>query len=172
MLLASWRSRALCTPKTIPSCSATPGSDLHDPPCLYSGHCTVALLTTNFTAAALTTHCHRKPFSVDREVNTAELLKELSSRPKYSMATPRTPAGQMTPVSQKLSQSPATPGAWKHPKFDEITRRQYATTFDERNVRAIIVNILVLILSFAAFDVLPRIPGGYVSPKNGRRRRS
>jgi nucleoporin POM34 len=57
--------------------------------------------------------------------------------------TPRTPA---TPSAQ--TEQPYTPnGSWRHPKFDEIARRQYATTFDERNVRAIVVNAGLLFLS-------------------------
>jgi nucleoporin POM34 len=59
---------------------------------------------------------------------------------------PATPSAPSTPSAQ--ADQPATPGgAWKHPKFDEIARRQYATTFDERNVRAIVANLGLLFLS-------------------------
>ncbi|KAF2125370.1 hypothetical protein P153DRAFT_111916 [Dothidotthia symphoricarpi CBS 119687] len=58
-------------------------------------------------------------------------------------ATPQTPA---TPTAQR-HQLDTPNGAWKHPKFDEIARRQYATTFDERNVRTIVANTGLLILS-------------------------
>jgi nucleoporin POM34 len=65
-------------------------------------------------------------------------------------STPRasnTPTTPSTPAAQTAAQ-PATPsGAWKHPKFDEIAQRQYATTFDERNVRIIVVNVALLFLS-------------------------
>lgn len=58
-------------------------------------------------------------------------------------ATPQTPA---TPAAQ--TSAPYTPnGTWRHPKFDEIARRQYATTFDERNVRAVVANASFLFLS-------------------------
>jgi nucleoporin POM34 len=58
-------------------------------------------------------------------------------------ATPQTPA---TPSAGP--EQPYTPnGSWRHPKFDEIARRQYATTFDERNVRAIVLNVGFLFLS-------------------------
>ena len=58
-------------------------------------------------------------------------------------ATPQTPA---TP-SVQTEQSCTPNGSWRHPKFDEIARRQYATTFDERNVRAIVLNAGFLFLS-------------------------
>jgi nucleoporin POM34 len=61
--------------------------------------------------------------------------------------TPATPSTPSTPAAQ--SDQPYTPsGSWKHPKFDEIARRQHATTFDERNVRAIVANASLLALSF------------------------
>ncbi|RYO30444.1 hypothetical protein AA0111_g5523 [Alternaria arborescens] len=58
-------------------------------------------------------------------------------------ATPQTPA---TPSAQ-TEQSYTPNGSWRHPKFDEIARRQYATPFDERNVRAIVLNAGFLFLS-------------------------
>ena len=67
-------------------------------------------------------------------------------------SAPATPATPATPAAQK--QGPETPtGAWKHPKFDEITRRQYATTFDERNVRVILVNGVLLLLSLFVLSI-------------------
>lgn len=61
-------------------------------------------------------------------------------------STPRTPATPSTPAPQ--ADQPYTPnGAWKHPKFDEIAARQYATTFDESNVRAIVANAGLLFVS-------------------------
>ncbi|KAL5113589.1 hypothetical protein ACEQ8H_008537 [Pleosporales sp. CAS-2024a] len=60
--------------------------------------------------------------------------------------TPATPSTPTTPAAQ--ADVASTPGgAWKHPRFDEIARRQYATTFDERNVRAIVANGGLLLLS-------------------------
>ncbi len=46
-----------------------------------------------------------------------------------------------TPVAQ-LSSAPSTPqtGTWKHPRFDEITRRQSASTFSDRNLRGLVYN--------------------------------
>jgi nucleoporin POM34 len=62
----------------------------------------------------------------------------------------------ITPAAQRVQQ-PTPTGRWKHPKFDEITRRQQSTTFDERNVQAIVVNGAVLIFSFAAFNVVSNV---------------
>ncbi|KAJ4293643.1 hypothetical protein N0V90_008927 [Kalmusia sp. IMI 367209] len=71
-------------------------------------------------------------------------------------ATPRTPSSApSTPAAQKAHEG--TPGSWKHPKFDEITRRQYATTFDERNVKMIVANGGLLFVTFTAPSVLSRI---------------
>jgi len=44
-----------------------------------------------------------------------------------------------TPVTPRLS-TPQT-GTWKHPRFDEIARRQNATTFTDRNVKMILFNV-------------------------------
>ncbi|TFB02401.1 Nucleoporin POM34 [Trichoderma ghanense] len=51
-----------------------------------------------------------------------------------------------TPVKQS---APATasesPGTWRHPRLDEITRRRDATNFSEKNVRRIVYNIVALL---------------------------
>jgi nucleoporin POM34 len=68
-------------------------------------------------------------------------------------ATPQTPA---TPSAQ--AEQPYTPnGSWRHPKFDEIARRQYATIFDERNVRAIVLNAGFLFLSVYGSSVTEKV---------------
>jgi nucleoporin POM34 len=67
--------------------------------------------------------------------------------------TPQTPA---TPSVQ--TEQPYTPnGSWRHPKFDEIARRQYATTFDERNVRAVVLNAGFLFLSVYGNTVTSKV---------------
>ncbi|KAF2703398.1 hypothetical protein K504DRAFT_538832 [Pleomassaria siparia CBS 279.74] len=69
---------------------------------------------------------------------------------RSTLPNPVTPAAQR----QQQQHQMATPtGAWKHPKFDEITRRQYATTFDERNVRAIFFNGALLVASVLALSI-------------------
>ncbi|KZM19087.1 uncharacterized protein EKO05_0010237 [Ascochyta rabiei] len=70
------------------------------------------------------------------------------------MAAPATPAAPQTPRPAQLH----TPnGTWKHPKFDEITRRQYATAFDESNVRVIVANAGLLAVSLFADAVTSKV---------------
>ncbi|KAH6892207.1 nuclear pore complex component-domain-containing protein [Thelonectria olida] len=38
-----------------------------------------------------------------------------------------------------------SPGTWRHPRLDEITRRRNATTFSEKNVRQIAYNVVALL---------------------------
>ncbi len=72
-----------------------------------------------------------------------------------SMATPA-PSTPQTPASQ-TPQLHTPNGTWKHPKFDEITRRQYATTFDEHNVKVVVANASLLAVSFFAHDVTSKV---------------
>jgi len=55
------------------------------------------------------------------------------------MSSPMRPS---TPVAQ-TSTTPSTPqtGTWRHPRLDEIARRQNATSFTDRNVKKILYNI-------------------------------
>jgi nucleoporin POM34 len=70
--------------------------------------------------------------------------------------TPSTPAAPSTPAVQ--SDQPYTPnGSWKHPHFDEIARRQYATVFDERNIRSIMANASLLFLSMYGSAVTTKV---------------
>jgi nucleoporin POM34 len=76
---------------------------------------------------------------------------------RTSTSVTRTPATPTTP-SVSAPADEATPGgSWKHPKFDEIARRQYATTFDERNVRQIVANTGLLFLSVYGNDVVATV---------------
>jgi len=64
------------------------------------------------------------------------------------MATSSAPS---TPPAAKTSQ-PATvtpsPGTWRHPQFNDIVRRQKATTFDETNIKKIIWNGGALVVHY------------------------
>lgn len=62
------------------------------------------------------------------------------------LAQPVTPQTPATPAAQTAA-SYTPNGTWRHPKFDEIARRQYATTFDEYNVRTIVANAGLLFVS-------------------------
>ncbi|GAB0135428.1 Unknown protein [Epichloe bromicola] len=53
-----------------------------------------------------------------------------------------------TPIkSTPTKPAPATdsPGTWRHPRLNEITRRQNATSFTEKNVRQIAYNVVTLL---------------------------
>ncbi|KAF2140324.1 uncharacterized protein K452DRAFT_299682 [Aplosporella prunicola CBS 121167] len=43
--------------------------------------------------------------------------------------------------------SPAT-GTWRHPRFEEITRRQSAATFGEAHAKSLISSLIILFLTF------------------------
>ncbi|KAF3935302.1 hypothetical protein ABW19_dt0206286 [Dactylella cylindrospora] len=58
------------------------------------------------------------------------------------MASPVTPSRTGTPSRQ------GTPGSWKHPKFDEIMRRQDARAFSDRKLTQAIKNTAALGASF------------------------
>lgn len=50
-----------------------------------------------------------------------------------------------TPVrSTTVEASTDSPGTWRHPRLDEITRRRNATTFSEKNVRQIAYGVASL----------------------------
>ncbi|EMD92226.1 hypothetical protein COCC4DRAFT_130124 [Bipolaris maydis ATCC 48331] len=72
---------------------------------------------------------------------------------KTHSATPPMP----TTPSAQTEQQPTPNGSWRHPQFDEIARRQYATTFDERNVRAIVLNSGLLFLSVYGQSVSEKV---------------
>jgi nucleoporin POM34 len=83
-------------------------------------------------------------------MSLARTSQSAVSRAPVTPSTPQTPAAQ--------ADQPYTPGgSWKHPKFDEIARRQYATTFDERNVRAIVANAGLLFLSVYGNSVTSQV---------------
>ncbi len=56
------------------------------------------------------------------------------------MAATLAPATPQTPVIPQAVVSTPSPGSWRHPKADEIARRQKANTFDDSNLRKIVWN--------------------------------
>lgn len=67
-----------------------------------------------------------------------------------------------TPVKPTAVDGPATdsPGTWRHPRLDEITRRRNATTFAEKNVRQIAYNVVAL-LGFWSAQLLAKLNIGH-----------
>lgn len=64
-----------------------------------------------------------------------------------------------TPVKSTRADAspvPDSPGTWRHPRLDEITRRRNATAFSEKNVRRIAYNVIALLLMWS-FQLLARL---------------
>jgi len=57
--------------------------------------------------------------------------------------------GQQIPQTpdKSLSPAPPQPGTWKHPKMDEIARRQNAATFNTDNVNRAVFHATLLLSS-------------------------
>ncbi|KAI5303460.1 hypothetical protein KEM56_007525 [Ascosphaera pollenicola] len=55
---------------------------------------------------------------------------------------PQTPQNKPAVPSETVAPSP---GKWRHPQYDEIVRRQNASTFGERHVRILVLNALALL---------------------------
>ncbi|OAA75756.1 Nuclear pore complex component [Akanthomyces lecanii RCEF 1005] len=72
------------------------------------------------------------------------------------MSTPTT----STPVKGAPASATDSPGTWRHPRLNEITRRREATTFSEKNVRRIAYNIIAL-LCFWTIQLLVKM---YIGP--------
>lgn len=69
-----------------------------------------------------------------------------------------------TPVkSTPTKTAPAvdSPGTWRHPRLNEITRRREASTFSEKNVLKIAYNIGTLL----AMWIIQMVAGAYIDPK-------
>jgi len=60
-----------------------------------------------------------------------------------------TPVRPSTPIAQTTPSIPQT-GTWRHPKIDEIVRRQNSSNFTDRNVRVILYNIGGILTVFFA----------------------
>lgn len=58
---------------------------------------------------------------------------------------------QQQPATQPYPQRnsvPSTPGSFRHPRLDEITKRRNATQFTDRNVQTIGINAVVLLATY------------------------
>ncbi|KAI5461274.1 nuclear pore complex component-domain-containing protein [Mariannaea sp. PMI_226] len=67
-----------------------------------------------------------------------------------------------TPVkSVPINNPPVTdsPGTWRHPRLDEITRRRNATTFSDKNVYQIFSNVIAFCALWAA-HLVPKLQMG------------
>ncbi|KAL8677190.1 MAG: hypothetical protein Q9186_006366 [Xanthomendoza sp. 1 TL-2023] len=73
-------------------------------------------------------------------------------------STPATPQSAKSQTPQSVAATPS-PGRWRHPDFDEITRRQKASTFDGTNLHRIIWNIGFVVVLYVLRDFFRLHPG-------------
>lgn len=96
-------------------------------------------------------------------------LEPAKSTPAKSTPAKSTPT-KSTPIKSTPTESPPppklimpslatnSPGTWRHPRLNEITRRRDATTFTEKNVRRIAYNVVTLLV----FWSLQLLVKGYI----------
>lgn len=77
-----------------------------------------------------------------------------SSTAQTAVTTPQ----KSTPATPPVTESP---GTWKHPRLPEIIRRKEATNFTEKNVKRIVINLIILIACIFIHSVLSR----YLPPR-------
>ncbi|GAP93119.2 putative nuclear pore complex component [Rosellinia necatrix] len=49
-----------------------------------------------------------------------------------------------TPTKAPLTPATESPGTWRHPRLPEIAKRQAASSFTEKNVKRIVINVVLL----------------------------
>lgn len=80
-----------------------------------------------------------------------------------------TPVRPSTPITQSAPSTPTT-GTWKHPKLDEIVRRQNAARFSADDVKKVLYNVAgiaaVCLLGRSVWDSFPAMfhPGKALQP--------
>ncbi|KAI0380802.1 NPCC-domain-containing protein [Hypomontagnella monticulosa] len=68
-----------------------------------------------------------------------------------------------TAITTPQKSAPATPtvtdspGTWRHPRLQEIIQRQNASTFSDKNVRRIAINVIFLLACIIAHTLLGRV---------------
>ncbi|RMY71292.1 hypothetical protein D0863_05242 [Hortaea werneckii] len=71
-----------------------------------------------------------------------------AAKSAVSSLTPSKSATPGTPRQQPSSPALSTPGAWQHPRMDEVLRRRDANRFDKSHMQMIALNLALLILTF------------------------
>lgn len=66
-----------------------------------------------------------------------------------AMAFASAPSTPVSRAGQAAGSNPPT-GSWRHPRLDEISRRQNAATFNDRNVKSVLWNLVLLLITFRA----------------------
>lgn len=76
------------------------------------------------------------------------------SAPAVTTPVKGTPVKAAAPITD-------SPGTWRHPRLNEITRRREASTFTEKNVRKIVYNVCWLVV----LGVAHLLAKAYIDPK-------
>ncbi|KAF3358018.1 hypothetical protein VdG1_05683 [Verticillium dahliae VDG1] len=98
--------------------------------------------------------------SLARPHDVQSKTSETMSTPMMSRVATRTPA-KSTPQVQSAAPVVDSPGTWRHPRIDEISRRRNATTFSEKNVRKVAQNVAFFVALWVAQALVQR----YISHK-------
>ncbi|PNY28391.1 Meiotically up-regulated protein [Tolypocladium capitatum] len=90
----------------------------------------------------------RQQIQRQRRATASSTATLACTRPTNPQRKAQASCNMSTPVkSTSANVLPATdsPGTWRHPRLDEITRRRNATTFSEKNIRQIAYNAAALL---------------------------
>ncbi|KAI0525411.1 nuclear pore complex component-domain-containing protein [Xylaria bambusicola] len=79
-----------------------------------------------------------------------------STAASVAVSTPTKKTPTRTPTKPSATPVTDSPGTWRHPRIEEITRRQEASAFTEKNVRRILINVSLLIFLFLLLPLLKK----------------
>ncbi|KAI7668855.1 hypothetical protein KC322_g16377, partial [Hortaea werneckii] len=112
---------------------------------------TASLLANTLTPTS------RSPAQPQANTSPSPLAAAKSAVASVTPSKSPTPA---TPTQQPSSPALSTPGAWQHPRMDEVLRRRDANRFDKSHMQMIALNLALLILTFLTStitrSILPR----------------
>ncbi|KAI1497559.1 nuclear pore complex component-domain-containing protein [Biscogniauxia marginata] len=73
------------------------------------------------------------------------------------MSTSTAQTSLSTPTKPAAAAVPESPGTWRHPRLEEISRRQESSSFTERNAKRVVVNLTVFLSLIIFHTVLSNI---------------
>ncbi|KAI0490473.1 nuclear pore complex component-domain-containing protein [Xylaria cf. heliscus] len=62
-----------------------------------------------------------------------------------------------TPTKAPATPATESPGTWRHPRLREITKRQEASTFTDKNIRRILVNIALFVAVIVLHSLVKKV---------------
>jgi hypothetical protein len=98
-----------------------------------------------------------------------DTVKAAAQTTNQALGTPLKAVAPSTPKAQSAAAPmPSTPttGTWQHPRFDEIRRRQAATTFTNKNVTQIAYNAGAIAVFWFAKGIAEDRYASYNPPKS------